>query len=249
MENTTACEKTRKASLDMAEDRKTQKICNSPTEAETSQPFRGGKLWAMIDRTKRSRLNQIGFVFALAIAIAEGGLQWSRVPVPRLLGLLMLLIGFGLLAWCSWAVGHLRHPVLGAFALFIAVAFYGWMGWLSHQDYSAKDQTKVEPPNTTPNPMNKTLAPLSRGTLTTASRSNAPLQEFTLILHNDATDPQFYVNELPGHPARYSSGIATFRLPGGSYRFRVEYPNWTCSAIVSVPLEKPEPVPANCKLK
>jgi hypothetical protein len=203
----------------------------------------------MIDRRKKAHLNRIGFVLALAIAIAEGGLQWSKFPVPPQLGLLMLLIGFGLLAWCSWAIGHHRHPVLGVFALVITVTFYAWMGWLSYEENLASSQPKVEPSKTIPVPINNPQ-PASKGPIsTTASRSNASLYQFTLVLRNDSADPRFYINDQPTLPLSYSSGIGTIRLPAGSYRFRVEYADWTCSGFVSLPLEKPGPVPGNCKMK
>jgi acyl carrier protein len=89
----------------------------------------------------------------------------------------------------------------------------------------------------------------SRSTSINTSGSSLRLHEFTLILRNDASDPQFYINDQASRPLSYSSGIATLRLPGGSYVLRAVYPNWTCSAYINLPLEDPGPVPANCKLK
>jgi hypothetical protein len=162
---------------------------------------------------------------------------------------LMLLIGFGLLAWCSWAIGHHRHPVLGALALAITVGFYGWMGRLSYEEGLARIQPKVEPPKTIPVPINNPQPPPKGPVSTTPPRSSASPHEFTLVLRSDSADPRFYINDQPTVPLSYSSGIAIIRLPAGSYRFRVEYPDWTCSGFVSLPLEKQGPVPGNCKLK
>jgi len=75
------------------------------------------------------------------------------------------------------------------------------------------------------------------------------LLEFTLVLRNEAATPQFYVNDRKSLPVSYSSGIATLQLPTGSYRVRAEYPNLTCQAFVTLPLERQRPIPADCKLK
>jgi hypothetical protein len=79
--------------------------------------------------------------------------------------------------------------------------------------------------------------------------SHLKLMQFTLVLRNDVVSPQFYVNDQERIPISYSSGIATLQLPTGSYLVRAEYPNWTCFASVTLPLENQRPVSGNCKLK
>lgn len=97
-------------------------------------------------------------------------------------------------------------------------------------------------------PQKNSITP-NRNTSTTNSGSREQLQKFTLILRNDAVPPQLYVNEKVSLPENYSSGIATLRLATGSYHVRAEYPSWICNAVVTLPLEKQRPVPANCKLR
>jgi hypothetical protein len=75
------------------------------------------------------------------------------------------------------------------------------------------------------------------------------LEEVSVVLYNDANDPAFSVDDKSMNPARYASGIATFRLPKGTHRIRAEYATRTCSLTFSLPLSEPGPVPANCRLK
>lgn len=100
-----------------------------------------------------------------------------------------------------------------------------------------------------PNPLQKASPASDRNTPVANPKPNVQLQEFTLVLRNDVASPKFYVNDRENLPMSYSSGIATLQLPTGSYLVRAEYPNWICSAFVTLPLEKQRPVPANCKLK
>jgi hypothetical protein len=101
----------------------------------------------------------------------------------------------------------------------------------------------------TPNPLQKAAPTSGRNISKAAPQSRLQLQQITLVLRNDTATPQFYVNNHASLPMSYSSGIATLQLPTGSYLVRAEYPNWTCSAFVTLPIEKQRPVPANCKLR
>ena len=204
----------------------------------------------IISQSRKNRLYQrIEFLLPLALTISIAGLQLSPWHVPRLLGTSLLLVGVALLAWCMWAVSHQRHPVLGILALAGVFTFCGLMGWLSHREYWKNNQTKTEPPAIASPPSPKNSRTTNRNTSVTSSGAHDQLQELRLVLHNDATIPEFYINNQASRPLSYSSGIATLALPNGSYLVRAEYPNWTCTALVYLPLEKPEPVPASCKLK
>lgn len=111
----------------------------------------------MIHRSEEERPNQIPYVLALGITILEGGLQYSGFPVPLFLGRLMLLVGFVLLAWCSWAIGHQRHPVLGIITFVCAILFYGWMAWQSISDHLEERHSKTEPITGVPGTPQETL--------------------------------------------------------------------------------------------
>jgi len=99
------------------------------------------------------------------------------------------------------------------------------------------------------NSSQKTSPSSVRTTSIANAESHGQLQEFTLVMRNDVATPQFYVNDHASIPMSYSSGIAALKLPTGSYLVRAEYPNWTCSAFITLPLEKQRPVPANCTSK
>lgn len=115
--------------------------------------------------------------------------------------------------------------------------------------HKRKLEEQARPPVAVPNPSQKASPTTGRNTPMANPGPQVLLQQFTLVLRNDVATPQFYVNDHERLPISYSLGIATFQLPTGSYLVRAEYPNWTCSAFVTLPLEKPRPVPVNCKLK
>jgi len=82
-----------------------------------------------------------------------------------------------------------------------------------------------------------------------AVKKSPTLYDFTLVLRNDTSAPQFYSNGHSMVPLSYRSGMAEFRLGAGSYSLKADYANWTCTAFVSLPLEDPGPVAGDCKLK
>ena len=112
-----------------------------------------------------------------------------------------------------------------------------------------KEGEQIRPLNSTANSPHNNSPTTNGSSPTRVSGSRRQYQEVTLILRNDAATPQFYVNDQASFPISYSSGIARLRLPTGSYLVRAEYPNWTCRAYVSLPLERQRPVPANCTLR
>lgn len=73
------------------------------------------------------------------------------------------------------------------------------------------------------------------------------LRDVEVVVYNGTDVPDFSLNKKPANPIRYSSGIATFRLPEGPYSLRAEYSARTCSAVFSVPAA--DRVAADCKLK
>ena len=201
-------------------------------------------------RDKQNRFNLIGFACGLAIEILEAALPWSKVPIPRELGILMLFIGLALLLWCGWAIGRHRSRVFGILGLVIVILFTGSVAWLSHRDLvKSKYEVKIEPAQADPGTAKNVPQPTVTHHSVAVEKKSPTVYEFTLVLHNDTSAPQFYSNGQVIQPLSYRSGMAEFRLPAGSYNLRADYESWTCTAFVSLPLENPEPIAGDCKLK
>jgi hypothetical protein len=181
------------------------------------------------------------YLFALALTLILGALSLLRAEIPRF-AVTLLLAGCLIFTWLIWEATAKWRATFRVAVVVVLLAISAYMSW---QIY----------------PVKRPDGPLAKQTVPTTSlpRAESPRippphkqtmsQDVTVVLYNDANDPRFSVDGKPSSPTRYSSGIATFRLEGGTHLVRAEYSTRICSATVSVPLADAGPVPANCSLK
>jgi hypothetical protein len=180
-------------------------------------------------------------LIGLAATCIAFALPFIGVPVPRWLGLLVLVTGCGIILWVLWQVSSRRHTAVRISVVSLVFAIYVLIGWGIYpgkvsSGAAPKESISVQSPQSTSGP-----APIS------TQSGPAVLHECTVVFYNGASDPEFSIDGKPSPPARYSSGIATFRLANGTYLIRAEYPARSCSATVSIPSSGP--LAATCTMK
>jgi hypothetical protein len=166
-------------------------------------------------------------LFGLALTVILSAVSLLKVEVPRF-AFLTLLAGCCVLTWVIWdATSRLRGPFrvgIACIVLLISVCV-SWQTFLLRRP----DKPAVIQPVLT-----YKVPPKEPGIQPIQPPKQAVSQEVTVVLYNDANDPQFSVDGKPASPARYSSGFATLRLPEGTHIVHAEYSTRTCSATVTV---------------
>jgi hypothetical protein len=183
-------------------------------------------------------------LIGLAMTCIAGGLPLVNVPIPRLPGVLMLTIGCAMLLWWSWDESSHFHIVVRVGAVGFVLLLYGYTAWRMYLGRES-DSFGREPPKQS---ISTEAVFLSKKITSVSPQTRqGALHEISVVFYNSVNDPQFFVNGKHFRATKYSSGIATFQFPAGSYTIRAEYPTRTCSATVSVPLT--EPAAATCNLR
>jgi hypothetical protein len=180
------------------------------------------------------------YLFALAVTLILGALSLLRAEIPRF-AVMLLLAGCSIFIWLVWEV---TARYRAAFRIAVVIVLLAISAYLSWQIYPVRKPDGPEAKQTVPT---TSLPPVESPRIPPPPKQIVS-QDVTVVLYNDANDPQFSVDGRPSSPTRYSSGIATFRLEEGTHLVRAEYSTRTCSATVSVPLSDAGPVPANCSL-
>lgn len=193
----------------------------------------------MVGSTNSDRLDRGRFLIGLAMTCLAGGLPLLGVPVPPLLGVLMVVSGCAMVLWWSWDKSSHYHVAARLLALGAILLIFGYTGW---RMYLRRSDPPVPQPTKSPEavlPGKNSPVPVQRGRVV--------LHEFKVFFQSGANDPEFFIDNQPARPTQYSSGIATFRLATGTYEIRAKYPTVICSVEVSVPSSSP--AAATCNLR
>ncbi len=187
---------------------------------EAPQPQDGKTDW-----TKRWGAPALGTILSLMAV----GQRLANVQIPRL-GYTMLILAAALIVYWAWArpsdwpKGGRLLVTGGGLALFVIFGI------------GLRDLERHPPPITdpsTPQPKAK-VGPQPRA----SSQTPAPNLIEVLVGTEDRLEiPKFSVNHVATQPDEYRPGMATFRLPAGSYDVLAEYMQTEriCEAIFSVP--------------
>lgn len=186
------------------------------------------------------RVKRLELWVGLAVSFILGALSLLRADVPNF-AVVLLLAGGSIFAWLIWNSTSEWRRLLRAV---VVVGVLSISVYVSRKVYPSRNTSILRRNNTEV----RSTVPVSDYPPPTPSKRPVS-QDVTVVMYNDANDPQFSLDGKPVQPTRYSSGIATFRLQSGTHLVHAEYSTRICSASVTVPLQEAGPISANCSLK
>lgn len=201
---------------------------------------------------KKPEAGLIWTVFGFAATAGPAVFQITGYDAPSWLARALSAVGGLAAIYGVWLLlQHLparwRYVATGALAvglIWLSTYLYGHVG----REQGKQDGRAFPPPQPSGDKPSGNPDTPAANTEKEAVKSAPPsLSELKIMFYNGATDPEFFVNRTLVQPASYSSGLARFRLPPGSYRITADYPTQECVALVSVPDQ--ETIGATCTPK